>query len=185
MLNHAVWEAQMRAADKIFAVLAPLAMGLVFLQVVLAISIAWVGAFVGDTEMIAYLMDRDPFPAPEVWKMIVGVIASCALAAAVGVLAWHLHRLIRVARRGGLASVGAGRAMRRAGWALIALWLAALFLEFIYPLVLFGLSEAEPEWVLDIVNLDILLAVVGAVMIALARLSEEAMALRAENEQFV
>ena len=175
----------MRAADRLLAFLAPLAMALVFLQVILALLIAWIAAFAGDTELIADLMDRAPFPAPETWRMIIGVLATAALAAAVGVLAWQLHRLLRVARRGGLASVGAALAMRRAGWALIALWLATLFLDFVYPLILFGLSEAEPEWVLDFVNLDILLAAIGGVLIALARLSEEAMALRAENEQFV
>ena len=175
----------MRTADRILAILAPIAMTLVCLQVILAVAIAWAAAFMGDMELIADLMDREPFPQPEIWKMIVGVAGCAVLVSAVGVLALQLHRLLRVARRGGLASVRAGRAMRRSGWALIALWLSTIFLDFVYPLVLFGLSEAEPEWVLDIVNLDILLAAVGAILIALASLSEEAMALRAENEQFV
>ena len=175
----------MRAADRIMAFLAPLAMALVFLQVLLALVIAWGAAFTGDTELVADLLDRDPFPTPDAWRMVIGVIACGVLTATIGVLAWQLHRLLRVARAGGLATTAAARAMRRGGWALIGLWLTITFLDFVYPLVLFGLSEAEPEWVLDVVNLDVLLAVVGAVLIALARLSEEAMALRAENEQFV
>ena len=66
----------MKITGRWFGVAFTGAMVILVAQVVLVIAIAWVGAFFGDTEILADLMDRDIFEPPATWRMI-GGMALC------------------------------------------------------------------------------------------------------------
>jgi hypothetical protein len=93
--------------------------------------------------------------------------------------------LRQIAQRTGLASGTAARALRQSGLGLIALWFGLICLNYFLPMLMFGSREAEPEWAIQIFDLDILMLLVGLALLSVSELAEEAEALRAENEQFV
>lgn len=154
-------------------------------QVTLVISFAWVEAFLGDTEILADIMDRDIFEPPATWRMIGGMALCLPFVAGLIYLVLGLHHLRRAARKSGLASRAAGQALRQSGLGLIVLWFGLICLNYFLPMLMFGSREAEPEWAIQIFDLDILMLLVGLALISVSQLAEEAEALRAENEQFV
>ncbi len=168
----------MKITGRWFGVAFTGAMVILVAQVMLVIAIAWIGAFSGDTEILADLMDRDIFEPFATWRMIGGMALCLPFVPGVIYLVTGLHRLRRAARTSGLATGAAGRALRQSGLGLICL-------NYFLPMLMFGSREAESEWAIQIFDLDILMLLVGLALISVSQLADEAESLRAENEQFV
>lgn len=175
----------MKITGRWFGLAFTVAIALLVAQVVLVISFAWLAAFLGDTEVLADLMDRDVFEAPATWCMIGGMVLCLPFTAGLTYLVTGLHKLRQIAQRTGLASGTAARALRQSGLGLIALWFGLICLNYLLPMLMFGSREAEPEWAIQIFDLDILMLLVGLALLSVSELAEEAEALRAENEQIV
>ena len=175
----------MKITGRWFGFIITAGMVILVAQVVVVISLAWAAAFIGDTEMLADLMDRDVFDPPATWRMIGGIFLTLPFVCGVIYLVVGLHRLRRVARKSGLASAAAGRALRQSGIGMIVMWFGLICLNYFLPMLMFGSREAEPEWAIAIFDLDFLMLLVGVALLSVSQLAEEAEALRAENEQFV
>ncbi|MGB0506707.1 MAG: DUF2975 domain-containing protein [Pikeienuella sp.] len=176
----------MAILQRIFGYLIAAILLFLFVQNLLIFCIGWGTAFMGDYQMVADYMDQDrPIGEPPVWKLLIGVVFSVLFLGAVGVVVWSLNRLRINVTVEGLASAASARALRRTGQGLVAIWIAILLLDYILPMIFYGSRAAEPEWVVEVLSLDILLAFVGAVLISVAGVAEEAAALRDENQQFI
>lgn len=176
----------MKTLHRLFGYLIAAILVFLFVQNLVIFAIGWGSAVMGDYEMVADYMDQNrPIGQPPIWKWFIGVGFSALFLGAVGVVVWSLNRLRLTAAAEGIASTASARALRRTGQGLVAIWVAILLLDYILPMIFYGSRAAEPEWVFEVLSLDILLAFIGAVLISVAGVAEEAAALRDENSQFI
>ncbi len=150
----------------------------------LGVSSSIYGMMTGDSStMISNLdFEGDVDPAVDVPRLAI-LLALGILVIYLVVIAklfWAMDRLLCTAKLGGLASHTAAKALRSMGRMMVALWVLLLCLESFLPLIVFLPNTPELSVEFAPFDLKILLVLVGMTLWLLARLVDEARAMKEE-----
>jgi len=143
------------------------------------------GEFEALEEIFEITIIADETSRIEFWRLVVTALLALLLLYALWLIFWSIDQLLRLARTGDLASLGAALTLRRMGPGMVLLWISIVFVEGVLPSLLFSNLSPDLEWEISIVGIETVFAICGSALWVVAQLADEAHTLKEEMASVV
>ena len=146
----------------------------------------WVGQMLGHHNAVWDMFDFPEQPtSPPFWTLVVGLVLTLLALSSLAGAFWGAWSILRGGRDQDFQDLGSN--LRRMAWGLIGFWIGYNVISLVMQyLIVIGLESTEGfEFGWDPLDLDIVFAITGVVLLAISQTLQRAWLAEDENKHFL